>query len=116
MLEARAHNLVRETGMDFSDAFAEAMAERGAESRQSKATIKLSGSEQLVNWRSQLTARVSSRARVKQDTPNQEDLRVRTKDKSSDSIALGQQRWRSRSARTANLVEKKRSYHESKKT
>jgi ATP-dependent exoDNAse (exonuclease V) alpha subunit len=55
ILEARARKLVRETGMDFSDAFAQIKAELGAESRQSKATIKLDEEEQLANWRSQLT-------------------------------------------------------------
>jgi conjugative relaxase-like TrwC/TraI family protein len=51
ILEARARKLMRETGMDFGDAFAQVKAELGAESRQSKATIKLSGEEQLANWR-----------------------------------------------------------------
>jgi hypothetical protein len=55
ILEARARKLVRETGMDFADAFAQVKAELGAESRQSKATIKLGEEEQLANWRSQLT-------------------------------------------------------------
>ena len=41
--------------MDFADAFAQIKAELGAESRQSKATIKLNGEEQLANWRSQMT-------------------------------------------------------------
>src|SRR5262249_23053428 len=55
ILEARARKLARETGMDFADAFAQVKAEVGAESRQSKATIKLGEEEQLANWRSQLT-------------------------------------------------------------
>jgi hypothetical protein len=46
ILEARARKLVRESGMDFADAFAHIKAELGAESRQSKATIKL-GEESL---------------------------------------------------------------------
>jgi hypothetical protein len=46
---------MRDTGMDFADAFAQVKAELGAESRESKATIKLSEEEQLANWRSQLT-------------------------------------------------------------
>jgi hypothetical protein len=41
ILEARARKIARETGMDFPDAFAQVRAEAGAESRQSKATIKL---------------------------------------------------------------------------
>jgi hypothetical protein len=55
ILEARARKLVRESGMDFADAFAHIKAELGAESRQSKATIKLGEEEQLANWRSQMT-------------------------------------------------------------
>jgi conjugative relaxase-like TrwC/TraI family protein len=55
ILEARARKLMRDTGMDFADAFAQVKAELGAESRQSQATIKLSGQEQLANWRSQMT-------------------------------------------------------------
>jgi conjugative relaxase-like TrwC/TraI family protein len=54
ILEARARKLMRETGMDFADAFAQMKAELGAESRESKAAIKLSDEEQLANWRSQL--------------------------------------------------------------
>jgi hypothetical protein len=41
--------------MDFSDAFAHVKGELGAESRQSKTTIKLAGEEQLANRRSQMT-------------------------------------------------------------
>src|SRR6516165_6181596 len=55
ILEARARKLVRETGMDYADGFAQVKAELGAESRQSKATIKLGEEEQLANWRLQLT-------------------------------------------------------------
>src|SRR5262249_39538639 len=55
ILEARARKLVRETGMEFADASAQTKAELGAESRQSKTTIKLDEEEQLANWRSQLT-------------------------------------------------------------
>jgi hypothetical protein len=40
-LEARARMLVRETGMDFAHALAQVKADLGAESRQSKATMKL---------------------------------------------------------------------------
>jgi conjugative relaxase-like TrwC/TraI family protein len=56
IIEARARKLARDTGMEFSDAFAQVKAELGAESRQSKATIKLDEEEQLANWRSQLTS------------------------------------------------------------
>jgi conjugative relaxase-like TrwC/TraI family protein len=55
ILEARARKLMRQTGMDFADAFAQLKAELGAESRESKAAIKLNTQEQLVNWRSQMT-------------------------------------------------------------
>jgi conjugative relaxase-like TrwC/TraI family protein len=56
ILDARARKLIRETGMDFADAFAQVKAELGAESRRSKATIKLGELEQLANSRAQLTA------------------------------------------------------------
>jgi conjugative relaxase-like TrwC/TraI family protein len=56
VLEARARKVMRETGMDFADAFAGVKAEVGAESRQSKATIKVGKEEQLANWRAQMTA------------------------------------------------------------
>src|SRR5215469_8178073 len=50
ILEARARKLARDTGMDFADAFAQVKAEVGAESRESKAAIKLDDEEQLGNW------------------------------------------------------------------
>jgi conjugative relaxase-like TrwC/TraI family protein len=53
ILEARARKLMRETGMDFVDAFVQMKAELGAETRESKASIKLDDEEQLANWRSQ---------------------------------------------------------------
>jgi AAA domain len=46
---------MRETGMDFADAFAQTKAELGAESRESKAAIKLTDQQQLGNWRAQMT-------------------------------------------------------------
>ena len=52
LLEARARKLVRETGMEFAEAFAQVKAELGAETRQSKGTIKVGKEEQLANWRS----------------------------------------------------------------
>ena len=54
VLKARARK-VRETGMDFADASVQVKAALGAESPQSKATIKLTEEEQVANWRSQLT-------------------------------------------------------------
>jgi TrwC relaxase len=41
ILGARARKVVRETGMDFADAFAQVKGELGAETRQSKATMTL---------------------------------------------------------------------------
>jgi len=72
ILEARARKLVRETGMDYADGFAQVKAEVGAESRQSKATIKLDEQEQLTNWRSQLT----SEERESLETVNVKDGRT----------------------------------------
>jgi conjugative relaxase-like TrwC/TraI family protein len=55
VLEAKARGLVKETGMEFGDAFAQAKAELGAKSRKSKTEISVSAEEQLANWRSQMT-------------------------------------------------------------
>jgi conjugative relaxase-like TrwC/TraI family protein len=55
VLNAKARNLVKETGMEFADAFAQVKSELGGKSRKSKNEIKLTGEEQLANWRSQMT-------------------------------------------------------------
>jgi hypothetical protein len=55
VLSAKARALVSETGMEFSDAFAQAKAELGAKSRKAKTETKLSPEEQLSNWRAQMT-------------------------------------------------------------
>jgi conjugative relaxase-like TrwC/TraI family protein len=54
-LTARARSLVKETGMEFGDAFAQVKAELGAKSRKAKNETKLTAQEQLANWRSQMT-------------------------------------------------------------
>jgi conjugative relaxase-like TrwC/TraI family protein len=54
-LTAKARAVVKKTGMDFADAFAQAKAELGAKSRKAKNEAKLSAQEQLANWRSQMT-------------------------------------------------------------
>jgi hypothetical protein len=55
VLEAEARALVKATGMEFADAFAEVKSRLGAESRESKSATTLSPEEQLANWRSQMT-------------------------------------------------------------
>jgi hypothetical protein len=76
ILEARARKLMRETGMDFADAFAQMKAELGAESRESKTAIKLNDEEQLAEWRSQVTPEEQQSLSIVsvKDTPNQDFL------------------------------------------
>ena len=47
ILEARARALMKESGLDFGDAFAKVKSELGAESREKKSSAKLSQEEQL---------------------------------------------------------------------
>jgi conjugative relaxase-like TrwC/TraI family protein len=56
VLTAKARKLVKETGMEFADAFAQVKAELGAKSRKAKTEAKVSVDEQLRNWRAQMTA------------------------------------------------------------
>ena len=53
VLEAEARDLVKKTGMDFADAFAQVKGKLGAESRESVAL--LDPEQQLANWRAQMT-------------------------------------------------------------
>ena len=64
VLSAKARALVKETGMEFGDAFAQAKAELGAKSRKSKTEISVSAQEQLANWRSQMTPEERESLRV----------------------------------------------------
>src|SRR5271166_14076 len=86
ILEARARKLVRESSMDFADAFAHVKAELGGESRQSKTTIKLGEQEQLENWRSQMTPEESeSLETVNVKSRKSQDLMDR---QAAESIAI----------------------------
>ena len=55
VIEAEAKELVRATGMDFADAFAQVKSKLGAESREAKSSVTLGPEEQLENWRAQMT-------------------------------------------------------------
>ncbi|MBV9488388.1 MAG: AAA family ATPase, partial [Verrucomicrobia bacterium] len=55
VIEARARALVKQTGMDFSDAFAQVKSELGAETRNKKTQAKLSPEDQMSHWRAQMT-------------------------------------------------------------
>jgi hypothetical protein len=50
-----ARDLVKKTGMDFADAFAQVKGKLGAESREAKSVALLDPEEQLANWRAQMT-------------------------------------------------------------
>jgi conjugative relaxase-like TrwC/TraI family protein len=56
VLETKARALVKETGMDFADAFAQVKSELGALSREKKSAAILGPSERLRFWRGQMTA------------------------------------------------------------
>src|ERR1700730_9868700 len=55
VINARARALVKQTGMEFADAFAQIKSELGAESREKKSTGQLDPEQQLAHWRSQMT-------------------------------------------------------------
>jgi conjugative relaxase-like TrwC/TraI family protein len=55
VIEAEARELVRATGVDFADAFAQVKSKLGAESREAKTSVTLGPEEQLANWRGQMT-------------------------------------------------------------
>ena len=55
VLEAEARDLVKKTGMDFADAFAQVKGKLGAKSREAKSVALLDPEEQLANWRAQMT-------------------------------------------------------------
>jgi conjugative relaxase-like TrwC/TraI family protein len=55
VLEAEARDLVKKTGMDFADAFAQVKGNLGAESREAKNVGSLAPEEQLAAWRAQMT-------------------------------------------------------------
>jgi hypothetical protein len=50
-----ARDLVKKTGMDFADAFAQVKGKLGAESREAKSVALLDPEEQSANWRAQMT-------------------------------------------------------------
>jgi conjugative relaxase-like TrwC/TraI family protein len=56
VLETKARALVKETGMDFADAFAQVKSELGALSREKKSAEILGPLERLKVWRAQMTA------------------------------------------------------------
>ena len=56
VLEAKARALVKETGMDFADAFAQVKSELGALSREKKSAEMLDPEERLRVWRAEMTA------------------------------------------------------------
>ncbi len=56
VLEAKARALVKETGMDFADAFAQIKSELGALSREKKSAEVLDPEERLRVWRAEMTA------------------------------------------------------------
>jgi conjugative relaxase-like TrwC/TraI family protein len=56
VLEAKARALVKETGMDFADAFAQVKSELGALSREKKSAETLDPEERLRVWRAEMTA------------------------------------------------------------
>ena len=55
IIEAEARELVKKTGMDFADAFAQVKSKLGAETREAKSSATLGPEEQLANWRAQMT-------------------------------------------------------------
>jgi conjugative relaxase-like TrwC/TraI family protein len=56
VLEAKARALVKETGMDFADAFAQIKSELGALSREKKSAETLDPEGRLRVWRAEMTA------------------------------------------------------------
>jgi len=52
---ARARALMKRSGMDFADAYAQVKSQIGAECRQKKSEAKFSPEEQLEDWKSQMT-------------------------------------------------------------
>jgi len=56
VLEAKARALVKETGMEFADAFAQVKSELGALSREKKSAETLDPEERLRVWRAEMTA------------------------------------------------------------
>src|ERR1700756_900815 len=56
VLEAKARALVKETGMDFADAFAQVKSELGALSREKKSAEELGPEERLRFWRAEMTS------------------------------------------------------------
>jgi conjugative relaxase-like TrwC/TraI family protein len=55
IIEAEARELIKKTGMDFADAFAQVKSKLGAESREAKNSATIGPEEQLANWRAQMT-------------------------------------------------------------
>ena len=64
VLSARARALMKQTGMEFADAFAHAKGCLGGKSRKSKAEIAVSAEEQLASWRAQMTPEERESLRV----------------------------------------------------
>ncbi len=73
VLTAKARSLIKATGMDFGDAFAQVKHDLCATSRKKKSEIRVSAQEQLANWRSQMTAeeRASLRPEIVKGTRTQ---------------------------------------------
>src|ERR1700730_3800780 len=55
IIEAQARELVKKTGIDFADAYAQVKSKLGAETREAKSCATLGPEEQLANWRAQMT-------------------------------------------------------------
>jgi hypothetical protein len=54
-VEARVRALMKETGLDYGDAYAKVKHDFGAESREKKSTATLGHDAQLADWRVQMT-------------------------------------------------------------
>jgi hypothetical protein len=54
-VDARARALMKETGLDYADAYAKVKHDLGAESREKKSTATLGHDAQLADWRAQMT-------------------------------------------------------------
>jgi hypothetical protein len=54
-VDARARALMKETGLDYADAYAKVKHDLGAESREKKSAATLGQDAQLADWRAQMT-------------------------------------------------------------
>jgi conjugative relaxase-like TrwC/TraI family protein len=78
VLEAKARALVKETGMEFADAFAQVKSELGALSREKKSAEVLNPEERLSVWRAEMTAqeRAALSKEAVQATPSEGLLQI----------------------------------------